>query len=344
MSKISLYVLLFLFFLSPAPAGGTDSLFISEDVIRMELRADFREIENDRTGTAQLHDGLLTYYNTDGSEVSLSVAVSVRGHFRKNPDNCIFPPLMISFSKDDVANTIFSGQGKLKLVTPCQNEEYLIDEYLVYKLYNRVTDLSLKARLVKMVYYDTAEDSYIFERYSFFLENKKHAAERNGLVQKDYFLTPLTLNRDNYMKLSVFQYMIGNKDWFVTSRHNIIIMQRADGEQNPYAVPYDFDFSGFVNASYTYLPKETQSVLISRRIFRGLCYTEDEFRKVFNFYRELRPEFRTVIKKQKLLSQNSKRQVMNYLNQFYNIIGSRDLFEQEFLAHCETGKNYNIPE
>ena len=86
---------------------------------------------------------------------------------------------MISFSKDDVVNTIFRGQGKLKLVTPCQNDEYLIDVYMVYKLYNRVTDLSLKVRLVKIVYYDTAEDSYIFERYSFFLEDKKHAAERN---------------------------------------------------------------------------------------------------------------------------------------------------------------------
>lgn len=344
MLKTSLYVLLFSSFLSLTFAGETDSLFRSEELIRMELRADFTEIENDRNGTAQLHEGKLIYFNKDGSDVMLPVAVSVRGHFRKDPENCIFPPLSISFRKSDVVNTIFRGQGKLKLVTPCQNDEDLIDEYLVYRLYNRVTDLSLKVRLVKIVYYDTAEDSYIFERYSFFLENKKHAAKRNDLVYKDFFLTPFTLDRDNYMKLSVFQYMIGNKDWFITSRHNIIIMQRADGEQNPYAVPYDFDFSGFVNASYTYLPEETQSVSDSRRIFRGLCYTEDEFREVFDFYRELKPEFRTVIKKQKHLSFDSKRHVLKYLKQFYSIIDSRDLFEQEFLAHCETKKSYNIPE
>jgi len=342
MFKISLCVLLFSSFLATAAAAETDTLFMSEEVIRMELRADFTEIESDRTGTVKPHEGQLTYFNTDGSEVKLPVVVSVRGHFRKDPANCTFPPLMISFREDDVVNTVFRGQGKLKLVTPCQNDDDLIDEYLVYKLYNRVTDLSLKARLVKVEYYDTAGDSSIYERYSFFLENKKHTAGRNGLVQKDYFLTPFSLNRDNYMKLAIFQYMIGNKDWFVTSRHNIIIMQTDDGDQNPYAVPYDFDFSGFVNASYTYLPQDTKSALTSRRIFRGLCYTEDEFRQVFKFYR--RPEFRAVIKKQEHLSQRSKRYVLNYIGQFYNIIGSRDLFEKEFLAHCETKKNYNIPE
>ena len=278
--KNSIFVTLFSFLVIPSFAGEADTLFSSEEVVRMELRTDFTSIQEDRVGKPQNHDGELTYFNADGSSVKLSVSVSVRGNFRKNPVNCGFPPLMIDFRKSEVSNTIFSGQGKLKLVTPCQGEEDVIDEYTIYKLYNQVTDLSLKVRLARISYHDTGNDRHIFERYSYFLEDKDHAAERNGLVEKDFFLTPFALEKENFMKLSVFQYMIGNKDWFVTSRHNIIIMQQADSTKPPYAVPYDFDFSGFVNAAYTNPPQGPENLLIDRRVFKGLCYTRSEERRV----------------------------------------------------------------
>ena len=344
LNKISAYILLFSFYFLPLYGGKSDTLFRSEEVIRMELRTDFTAIQKDRVGTPGFHDGELIYFNPDGSSVKLSVIVSVRGNFRKNPVNCSFPPLLIDFRKKDVRNTIFAGQGKLKLVTPCQNDEDVIEEYTVYKLYNQVTDLSLKVRLARIAYYDTDNDSHIFERYSFFLEDKDHAAERNGLIEKDFFLTPFSLDKENFMKLSVFQYLIGNRDWFVTSRHNIIIMQPADSTKPPYAVPYDFDFSGFVNAPYTNPTQGPENPLIDRRVFKGLCYTEEEFRGIFDFYRELRPAFRSVIKEQKLLTPESRRHILNYLSQFYAIINTRDLFRQEFLGHCETKKDYNIAE
>ena len=325
-------------------AGDTDTLFRSDEVIRMELRSDFSEIQNDRIESPELHKGELIYYNQDGSEVKLSLRISARGNFRKNPANCSFPPLMLDFRKSDVTYTLFEGQGKLKLVTPCQSDEDVIDEYIIYRLYNKITELSLKVRLARIRYFDTSKDREVLQGYSFFLEDKDHTAERNGLIEKDFFLTPFALEKENYMKLSVFQYLIGNKDWFVTSRHNIIIMQAADSTQSPYAVPYDFDFSGFVNAPYTYKVHDQLNLLPDRRVYKGLCYTEDEFREVFDFYRDLRPVFRTMVREQKLLSPESRRHILDYLNEFYTIINSRYLFTQEFLGHCETKKMYNIPE
>ena len=338
-------VVIFLFYpFSVLIADDADTLFRSDEVVKMELRSDFKEIQKDRIEKPEPYDSELIYHNPDGSEVKLPVVVSVRGNFRKNPVNCSFPPLLLDFRKGDVKNSLFKGQNKLKLVTPCQSDEDVIDEYLVYKLYNQVTELSLKVRLVKILYIDTATGNELFEKYSFFLEDKDHAAERNGLIEKDFFLTPFALERENFMKLSVFQYLIGNKDWFVTSRHNIIIMQQSDSSRPPYAVPYDFDFSGFVNAPYTNPPQGPENLLIDRRVFKGLCYSEEEFGKVFDFYRELRTVFRSIIRDQKLLSPASRRHILSYISQFYTVISSRDLIASEFLGHCETKGMYNISE
>lgn len=341
---ISLLVLFFTFMILPVSGNKTDTLFRSDEIINMEFRSDFSGIQKDRIETTVFHDGELIYYNSDGSSVRLSVEVSVRGNFRKNPVNCSFPPLRVDFDKKEVRNTLFENQDKLKLVTPCRSDEDVIDEYLVYKLYNQVTDLSLKTRLVRINYYDTGIDSLIFKRYSFFLEDKDHAAERNNLIDKDFFLTPFELEKEHFMKLSVFQYLIGNRDWFVTSRHNIILMQASDSTLPPYAVPYDFDFSGFVNAPYTKPPEGSVSLEEDRRVFKGLCYTEDEFREVFEFYKNLRPVFRSIIRDQKQLSPAARRHILDYMNVFYGIINSRDLFRQEFLGYCETRKMYNLPE
>jgi hypothetical protein len=268
----------------------------------------------------------------------------VRGNFRRDPKHCDFPPLFVNFKKSDVKNTIFKNQDKLKLVTHCIFEEDLIEEYIVYKLYNQVTDLSFKVRLAKIAYFDTVLNKKLFEKYSFFLEDKDHAAERNNAFEKNKFLTPFNLDQESYKKLSVFQYMIGNKDWFVTSRKNIVIMQPNDTSRAPYAVPYDFDFSGFVNAAYTKPKGVPDSLLSERRVYKGLCYTYNEFQEIVKYYQELRPVFKSIIKKQKLFSASNREQLLYYIDQFYAIIENKELIQQEFLDKCETKRTYNIPE
>jgi hypothetical protein len=310
----------------------------------MELRSDFSSIQQNRTQNPQYFDGELIYYSSDNESEKLTVRVMVRGKFRLKPENCNFPPLFIDFKKSEVKNTIFDNQNRLKLVTPCQDEEDVIEEYTVYKLYNRVTELSIRVRLVKILYFDTGGDSILFEKHSFFIEDDDHAAKRNNCYVKDKFLTPFDLNRESYTKLSVFEYMIGNKDWFVTSRQNIIIFQPDDTTKVPYAVPYDFDFSGFVNAEYTKPYGVPDDNLSNKRLYKGLCFTDHEFKEVFEFYRKLRPEFESIIKNQKLISRSGRKYLDSYITYFYNVVRSKIMIREEFLEKCETKKTYNITE
>jgi hypothetical protein len=155
-------------------------------------------------------------------------------------------------------------------------------------------------------------------------------------------MTPFDLDRDSYKKLTIFEYIIGNRDWFVTSRQNIIIFQPNDTTMAPYAVPYDFDFSGFVNAEYTKPKGVPDEKLRDKREYKGLCYTDEEFREVFEFYQKLRPEFESIIDNQKLISRSGRAYLQSYIKYFYNVIKSKNLIKQEFLDNCETKKTYNI--
>ena len=50
----------------------------------------------------------------------------------------------------------------------------------------------------------------------------------------------------------IFQYLVGNGDWSHTHFHNVKLM-RVGFEYFP--VPYDFDFTGFVDAPYATPPE-----------------------------------------------------------------------------------------
>jgi len=235
-------------FTNTLSAAGPDSLFYSDEIINIELRCDFSAIQNDRTKSPQFHDGYIKYLSPNGEKIMLSVKVKVRGDFRRNPENCKFPPLIVNFRKSEVKNTLFNNQDKLKLVTPCQDDEDVVEEYMIYKMYNKVTDLSFKVRLVKINYFDTGRGKSLFEKYSFFIEDDKHLEKRNNSSEVKEIMNPFNLDKEILINMSVFEYMIGNMDWFITSKRNIIILKPEDKSMNPYAVPYDFDFAGLVNA------------------------------------------------------------------------------------------------
>jgi hypothetical protein len=344
--KISLSVISLIYLTNSARATESDSLFKSDVIINMELRSDFSAIEADRNTTPVDHEGELVYYTPGGETKRLSVKLTIRGHFRRDTANCNFPPLLVNFKKTEVKNTLFDNQDKLKLVTPCQYEKDIFDEYLIYKMYNKVTDLSLKVRLVRILYYDTRRGKKIFEKYSFFLEEKKHAAERNNGFEKDAYVTPSDWNKENFRRMSIFQYIIGNADWldwYFKSYHNILLIQPRDTTLSPSPIPYDFDYSGFVNADYTLPKRGSEELSGKRRIYKGLCYSADEFEETFSFYRELRPVFESIINNMELISKGSRKQMINYIGGFYKVIENKKLIKREFLDACETTIAFKIP-
>lgn len=338
---IQLIIWFSLFNQGKVAAALPDSLFVSDEILDIELKADFSAIQDERTDTPRYHDGVLFYKEPNGRSVKLPVRVMARGDFRLKPENCKFPPLMLNFKKEEVRNTLFENHDKLKLVTPCRLERYVAEEYLVYKMYNLITDRSMKVRLARIAYYDIRSNKKLFRKLSFFIEDVKSVALRNRSVEYLPFMTPFDMDQENIKKLSVFQYMIGNKDWFITSRRNIVVMRPEDPSMKPYAVPYDFDLAGLVNAYYSKSKKLPSGSPPPRRVYMGICFTAEELTDVFDYFRMLKPQFESILNN-RLIPLYNRKLDLKYLDSFYEITGNKDLVKQEFIDTCQTRRDYNM--
>ena len=106
-------------------------LFDGEEILRLKLSGKLREILTDRGENVSYHPMLLQYKKKDSTTVSIPVQVRARGHFRRRKENCSMAPLLLNIEKSaKLKSTLFEKQDKLKLVTPCKGEEYVIKEYL----------------------------------------------------------------------------------------------------------------------------------------------------------------------------------------------------------------------
>ena len=76
--------------------------------------------------------------------------------------------------------------------------------------------------------------------------------------------------REQMTFVNLFQYMIGNTDWSIPKCHNIKLMvPKNDTLAQPFAIPYDFDFCGLVDASYAVPDERFEIQSVRDRLYRG---------------------------------------------------------------------------
>ena len=178
--------------------------------------------------------------------------VRTRGHSRRATGTCTFAPLRIEFT-GKTGGTVFEGHKSLKLGTHCRDvdsyEQYVYREFAAYKIFNRLTARSFRARLATTTYVDVSNNKPITTRAGLFLEDDDDVAKRlDGETSELQDLSFGHVDGESMMLLSLFEYMIGNTDMSLAKLHNIILVRASNG--TVYPVPYDFDYSGLVNARY----------------------------------------------------------------------------------------------
>ena len=141
------------------------------------------------------------------------------------------------------------------------------------------------------------------------------------------------IDKDNALLLAVFQYMIGNDDWYVISKHNIELLT-CGPQKIKVAVPYDFDWSELVNAAHT-LPKGIPvSKMASRRIYKGLCVEDSILGQTFQYLTEKKGDIENTINAFEYLPSNTKKQSIRYVRKFYSTIGNKTSRQEVFGEHC----------
>ena len=67
---------------------------------------------------------------------------------------------------------------------------------------------------------------------------------------------------------AMFQYMISNMDWSVPMLHNVKLLQYDNGHKMT-PIPYDFDFSGLVDAPYAIPNPDLDITDVKHRVYMG---------------------------------------------------------------------------
>ena len=280
---------------------------------------------------------VLSFYTGDSTRIDMKVRLRSRGEFRK--DYCVMPPVRISFKSS--GDTAKASIPSLKMVTHCKNtalfEKYLLKEYLVYRLYNLITDYSYRVRLLRIDYVDSRNKVKPMTRYAFIIEPDKYMEKRFNarLVEKNIYRM-YQVNHDVMNRLALFQFMIGNTDWHVTLGHNIRLALFPDSlNKRPVPVPFDFDYSGLVDAFYA-LPHESLGIKsVRERVFMGPCIDETQFGELFAEFNEYRDLFTRMVSGFEILDHDQRRGILYYLDEFYEVIGNRNVARAEIIDMCK---------
>ena len=333
----------FLFLICQQLTGQTNVLFESDKVINLSLDGSLKDAFKDRGESSSYHKASVVYQSGKVQE-KVPVKIKTRGNFRRSAANCKYPPLLLNFSKNKLPhNSLFDGQNKLKLVTSCRGSEYVIQEYLVYRLYNLITPYSFRARLVNVTYNDSVKAKTINQSYGILLEDEKQMAARNETKRlKQLKLSPLSIERQQFLKMAVFEYLIGNTDWSVQYLQNIKLIQKTP-KSLPISVPYDFDHAGIVRAPYAKPAPALQLRNTLERRYRGFCVANiNEFTPVFEEFNRLRESIYALYQNNALLEQKYIDKTVSFLDDFYETINDPVKAKQAFLYPCDRSGTGNV--
>jgi len=261
-----------------ASAQAAKPLFASDQIIRVTIQGPISQVARSNVQARRPRDAVLTVPGMPAE--THPIQLSPRGITRLKPEVCQFPPLRVRFNGTPAPGSIFSGQRQLKLVTHCRPsasfQQHLLLEYAAYRLYNQLTPASFRVRLAMVDYIDESSRP-IATRYGFFIEDIDDVAARNGMRKP---ITPDRVARSQLSppdaaRVALFEYMIGNLDWSMRAGpagegccHNSRLIGRPGGGLLT-PVPYDFDYSGLVDAPYSVAPDGSSGV--RDRKYSGYC-------------------------------------------------------------------------
>lgn len=312
---------------SPAP------LFGSEELLLVELRFDISEYRRKKSDTDYL-DATISY-SENGSLMTDSIRLRSRGIFRRN--YCELPPIMLNFKKK-AEKGLFRNINKLKMVTECPqgHEDYLLREYLAYKLYNVLTDKSFRVRLARVKYVNTARNDKSFEEYAFFIEPEELLAKRMNSEPIKENMTQKMVRPDVMDRMAIFSYMIGNTDWSVPISHNIQLFDEdVNLKNNPLLiVPYDFDFSGLVNSHYASPFNGLRITSVRQRLYLGICRDKETYISDLTEFTARKETFLNTVTGFPYLSEKSKKDITGYLSSFFKETEKPDNLIKLFLNDC----------
>jgi hypothetical protein len=307
-------------------------LFASADPLAVTITADMKAVNKDRDpNSKQRYPATLKV----GDDEPIEIQLAARGHVRRMARTCDYVPLLVQFPKKSGAKTLFAKQEALKLVVQCAGgsdfEQYILKEYLAYKIFNVITPNSFRARLVRVSYVDRTSGKPAGSRLGMFLEDDTDLARRmEGRIVQLPRLVFTDLDMDTLMPVMIFEYMIGNTDFSIYALHNVRIVQRPD--KSLHVVPYDFDFAGIVNPPYAVPARGLMLKSVVDRMYRGPCRRQEQVEPYIANFVAKKDLIRALPESIPGISRETRDETRSYIDGFYSSIRSTGSIRSLFVS------------
>jgi len=334
-----------------APAVAADKLFASDaPPLRITLTGPFTTLVREAKYSLKPYPATLTLTDPAGGAQSFAIQVRARGISRRKYF-CAFPPIYLMFDEPAMKGTPFHGQRHLKLVaycrTPADFEQRVMLEYLVYKIYNLITPMSLRVRAAEVTYRDRAGDAGV-TRFGYLIEDIKSVAGRNDrevLKGPSRMVSLAQLDPHATTRAAMLEYMIGNLDWeflFSDARetccHNMRLLAQPGvtpaTAHGVVPIPYDFDLTGFVDTPDALPPVGIPVEKVTQRYFRGYCAMSGEIPAVAEEYLARRSEMKALIDNQPGLNASFRDKTGRYLDGFFAVLTDPARLQSQLIHHC----------
>jgi hypothetical protein len=310
------------------PEKGIFDLWNYQEVIDLKLTFDLDEVFEDRRGEEQ-YPADISFKDETGTKQNWQIKISTRGNFRRQMCNEM-PPLKINFKKGDLRDAGLADFDDFKLVTHCiedfqEAKELLLKEFLVYRMFNQLTDVSYRVQLVNITYEDV-NTGRRKKQMGFLIEDTAQLRARIGadkigemrIIESEKFKT-------EYSQLvALFQYMIGNADWGLTYSKNIKYLEK---DQKVWPVPYDFDFAGLVGAPYMTPSSEYDLRTRFDRVYLGFERSTADLEATIRLFEAHREEIYDTVMELKMLKRSSREDMITYLDTFFEHTGEINFTE-----------------
>ncbi len=320
-------------------------MFRHSEPIAVTLTTNLRDLSRERDSTRLRWFGAeLKWTDSAGIEQSMPVELRARGHFRRQSNNCTFPPLFVRAAREVREGSIMQGNPRLKIVTPCRPasgdyQQYIFTEYQAYRSYAVIDSVHHRVRLANITYVDSTDRMRPISVTAFFMETDDEVGDEHNLKVTEQKGALWDAFDGPYLdRISLWEFAIGNTDWSVSGLHNIVLFQTESGGYRP--VAYDFDWTGLVNPRYAF-PNQTLGIrTIRQRLHRGPCRTAEQWAPTVAYFLANRAAIDSVWAAP-LPGQDARRltDAKRYLDEFWTVLEDPRRFKREVIDQCQPHGN-----
>lgn len=271
--------------------------------------------------TNQYFPGTLT--TEDGK--TYAIELRPRGKFRRKISE--IPPLKIKFKKKMLLAEGLDTLNEIKLVLPtadkASGDELIVKEYLAYRMFERLTPASVRAKLIRLTIRDTHVEKSKKTMYAILVEDEEETCARlKGTPVTEYGIPTDSLIANQAALAVMFQYLIGNTDWEIAMMRNVRLM-RSLATGKVLVMPYDFDFSGLVSAPYASPSSESGLKTVRDRFLMSSGLRLEHLKRATQAIKAAKNDLYSICRS-KHLSKATAGEMIAYLDTFFQMVEAKD--------------------